>query len=65
MGYIRSYFRDGVMPPVDTICDIEDVFFGSPKQALHTNSQDKDILDATRWLSQQFRDSQALDEYLI
>ena len=66
MGHIRRYFRDGALPPASTICDIEDTFFGTPKPVFHvTSQQDTDIIDATRLLSRQFHELQALNGYLL
>ena len=59
MQHIRRYFRDGILPPQGTLCEIEDKLFGGPKQGFRVTSQDdKDILDATRLLSKQFSTSQ-------
>ena len=66
MRHIRRYFWDGIMPPNGTVCDVEDSFFGSPKQAIHVaTSKDKGIVDATRLISHRFHELRALNGYLL
>ena len=58
MRYIRRYFREGVLPPAGTVCEIEDKLYGTPKQEFHAlTAEDQDVLDATRLLSQNFHKS--------
>lgn len=53
--HIRNYFRDGELPEEGTVCEIEDVLFGSKPDAIHAlNAEDQALLAVTRELSQSF-----------
>jgi len=53
VGYIRNYFRDGTLPPKDTVCEVEDKLFGEKKDLLAASTllKDPEVLEAARSLS--------------
>ncbi|KAF8482305.1 Alpha/Beta hydrolase protein [Gautieria morchelliformis] len=56
MGHIRRYFRDGILPPPGTVCEIEDRLFGTPKLGPDgTAKEDKSVVDSARLLSRHFQ----------
>jgi len=59
--HIRNYFRDGILPPKDTVCEIEDKFFevgdrdGQAEDKTSALSvEDRELLEVTKSLSRNF-----------
>jgi len=53
--HIRNYFREGILPPKDTICEVEDTLFGGKKDSYQILSrEDEELLIAARSISKNF-----------
>ncbi|KAF8514404.1 TAP-like protein-domain-containing protein, partial [Gautieria morchelliformis] len=49
MKHVRRYFREGLLPPPGTVCEIEDKLFGIPEEGFHAvTKEDKAVVDAAR-----------------
>jgi len=53
--YFRNYVRPGELPAEGTVCEVEDVRFGSKPEAVVTsNSEDKVLIEVARGLAENF-----------
>jgi hypothetical protein len=53
--YIRDYFRNGTLPPKDTICQVDTpMFHNGTEFAMHLLEEDRELSRATRELSERF-----------
>ncbi|KAF8577644.1 hypothetical protein K439DRAFT_1418020 [Ramaria rubella] len=54
--HIRRYFREGIVPPEGTVCEIENKLFGNKSEADEVLiMEDQELLDITRKLGHEFR----------
>ncbi|KAF8482308.1 TAP-like protein-domain-containing protein [Gautieria morchelliformis] len=52
MKHVRRYFREGLLPPPGTVCEIEDKLFGIPEEGFQAvTKEDKAVVDAARAIS--------------